>query len=157
VSMTSDIQEIAQMIWETLFTLRLDPGGDRDPVDPSGVTSFVHIDGAWNGVVMVQCPLVLAEALAAAMFGAPREGGVDKIETADLRDALGEIANIVGGNVKALLPSPCHLSLAAVAIGSDYDLSIRGATEVTRVPFSCVGHAFVITVLEGRREPEPVG
>jgi chemotaxis protein CheX len=155
--MTTDIQEIAQMIWETLFTLRLGAGGDGDPVGPSGVTSFVHIDGAWNGVVMVQCPMVLGEALAAAMFGSPREGGLAKVETADLRDALGELANIVGGNVKALLPSPSHLSLAAVAIGSDYDLSIRGAIEITTVPFTCVGHPFVITVLEGRREPELVG
>jgi chemotaxis phosphatase CheX-like protein len=47
--------------------------------------------------VRVEVPGRLAHTLAARMFG------TDEPETADLLDAVGELGNIAGGNVKALL------------------------------------------------------
>ena len=151
MSMRSDIQEIVEMIWTTLFDLPLEmtdaPGPDGGPA----VTSFVHIDGAWRGVVMLQCPMALAVTLASSMFeGVHPVHGVPapKVHEAEVRDALGEIANMVAGNVKALLPEPCSMSLPAVALGSDDTISVPGTTPVTSVPFSCDGHLFVITLLQ---------
>jgi len=43
----------------------------------------------------------------------PRED----VATADVRDALGEIANVIGGNVKGLLPEHPALSLPVVVFG----------------------------------------
>jgi len=37
----------------------------------------------------------------------------------DLSDVLGELANIVGGNVKAMLPPGCQLSLPQVVLAPD--------------------------------------
>ena len=34
-----------------------------------------------------------------------------------MRDAVGELANMVGGNIKALMPGSCQLSLPTVAEG----------------------------------------
>lgn len=138
----ADLEKIVTTIWGTLFELPLNrvvTGTDGD----STVTSFVHIDGAWHGAVMLQCPMALASLLTSTMFQSGDSPGAD-----DVRDALGEIANMVAGNVKALLPEPCAISLPAVALGSDYQVSVVGATPVATVAFTCLDHSLVVTVLE---------
>jgi chemotaxis protein CheX len=146
--MDSDIEEIAMMIWETLFELPLETSDAPDLTGASTVTSFVHIDGAWRGVVMLQCPMALATGLTSAMFDGGTAGSADEVDEADVRDALGEIANMIAGNVKALLPEPCTISLPAVALGNDHTVSVPGTAVVSTVPFTCDGHPFVITLLE---------
>ena len=145
------------MIWATLFDLPLEGAVDHELGGGPTVTSFVHIDGAWQGVVMLQCPMALAVTLTSSMF----DGNVSsdnappqEVPEADVRDALGEIANMVAGNVKALLPEPCHISLPAVALGSDDTVSVPGTTPVASAPFTCDGHWIVITLLERRDAPK---
>jgi hypothetical protein len=65
----------------------------------------------------------------------------------------GELTNITGGNLKALLPEPCYLSLPAVADGSDYGLWILDSRLRTQLTFNCHDHPFQVTVLE-RDEPQ---
>jgi len=40
----------------------------------------------------------------------------------DVRDALGELANMLAGNLKSVLPSGVVLSMPSVIEGSDYSL-----------------------------------
>ncbi len=135
------------MIWETVFNRELTRAGSaRDIGDPS-VTSIVHLDGAWHGAVMLQCPLTLAEDLAAAMFDNAASTTFDEVI-----DALGEITNMVAGNLKPLLPQPCAISLPAVARGSDYEIEVVGATVIARVAFTCAGSPMVVTLLQGTRQ-----
>lgn len=44
----------------------------------------------------------------------------DAVGTEDVRDALGEIANVIGGNVKGLLPDHTALSLPVVSFGDPH-------------------------------------
>ena len=146
-----DIQEITGMIWESLIDLPLERVGDAQPDDGPGVTGFVSIDGAWNGAVLVRCPIGLATTLTAAMFQSATAPTFE-----DVSDALGELTNMVAGNVKALLPSPCSLSLPAVALGTDYALSVLGTTSVAEVSFTCDGHSLMVTLLQ-RSSDKPAG
>jgi len=60
------------------------------------------------------------------------------------------LANMVGGNVKALLPEPCRISLPAVADGMDYRLSVPGARPVTAVTWTCGGEPLMVRLLKRR-------
>ncbi len=142
-----DIEEITGMIWQSLFDLPLERVSDAQPEGEPAVTGFISIDGAWSGAVMVRCPITLATTLTASMFQAASAPTFD-----DVRDALGELTNMVAGNVKALLPSPCNLSLPAVALGTDYALSVLGTTTVACLSFICDGHPLLVTLLE--RSPD---
>jgi len=62
--------------------------------------------------VVVRCSAAAARNAAAALLGVE----LDDVTTEDVTDALGELANIIGGNVKSLLPEPCALSLPHVLI-----------------------------------------
>lgn len=142
----SDISEIAQSIWETLFVLPLEPVPAADgflPEDVPLMTGCVQIDGAWNGAVMLQCPEPLAARLAVELFK-PESA----ISPEEVQDTVGELTNMLAGNIKALLPQPSRISLPAVALGGDYDLRVIGTRVVTAVTFVCAGSPVVVTLMQ---------
>jgi chemotaxis protein CheX len=67
----------------------------------------------------------------------------------EVRDALGELTNVIGGNVKALFPGPSRISLPTVAVGSDYEVGVVDTTAVTSVSFTCDGHPMLVTLFQG--------
>jgi chemotaxis protein CheX len=143
ITIGADIEGITRTIWATLFDLPLELGDAAGLGAESSVTSCVQIDGEWHGALVLKCPMALAQTLTAQMFQTESAPDLD-----DVRDALGELANVVGGNVKALLPAPSQISLPAVAIGSDYELSVIGTSKVASVSFRCDGHPLIVTLLQ---------
>jgi chemotaxis protein CheX len=145
------IEEISEAIWSTLCDLPLTradgpgPAGGAATGDAgaSTVSSLVHIEGTWQGAVLVQLPLSLATALTAAMLQ-----GEDEPDADEVRDAIGEVANMLAGNLKALLPQPSRISLPAVVFGRDYRLSLVGTTTVAQVTFTSGGAPVVVSLFE---------
>ena len=141
-----ELTEITERVWASLVESPLIPRqpGQPSPAGGRTVTGCVQITGAWEGAVTVHCSAELARRLTAAMFM------VDPADTTpeEVTDALGELANMVGGNVKALLPEPCRLSLPAVADGMDYRLSVPGARPLTAVTWTCEGEPMMVRLLE---------
>jgi chemotaxis protein CheX len=78
----------------------------EDP-GPLSVVASISMTGAWDGHVVVGMSESAAHAVAAAMLALELEDVTD----ADVLDAAGELVNVVGGQVKSLLPQPCQLSL----------------------------------------------
>ena len=148
----ADIEEITAMIWTSLFDLPLTRVDEAEIDGSSLVTGMVSIDGAWNGAVMVRCSSELATTLTATMF---QSDGVPEFD--DVADALGELTNMVAGNVKSLLPAPCNLSLPAVAMGSDYALNVLGSTPLSTVAFTCDGHLVQVTLVQRSTDTETSG
>jgi chemotaxis protein CheX len=66
----------------------------------------------------------------------------------DVRDVMGELANMVAGNLKCLLPRGTGLSLPSVVEGSDYTLRVCGVHAVERMVFSSATGLFRITLIE---------
>ncbi|HYH48768.1 MAG TPA: chemotaxis protein CheX [Acidimicrobiia bacterium] len=156
-----ELTEITERAWASLVEAPLLP---RQPGQPGAIqsgsgaaartfTGCVQITGAWEGAVTVHCSEELAKVLTAAMFM------VDAQDTTpeEVTDALGELANMVGGNVKALLPEPCRISLPAVADGMDYRLSVPGARPVTAVTWTCNGEPLMVRLLERRTVDSSAG
>lgn len=80
--------------------------------EEKALTAAVAIDGAWRGTVMVEYSPRIASQIAAAMFGDNR------VSSEDVKDAIGEVAQIVSGNLKAFVAhrtgAECRLSLPVV-------------------------------------------
>lgn len=83
---------------------------EEEPVLCASVT----IEGAFEGRLVVRCTEVTARRLAAGMF----DEAPDALPHADVADAMGEVANQVGGVVKTLVPSPSSLGLPTVVAAS---------------------------------------
>lgn len=105
------LRRVAEEVWASMLGMSLT--GEPEPPPAPGsptVTGTIEIGGAWEGKVDVRCSEALARRAAAAMFGMAPED----VTEAEIADALGEIANMAGGNLKALLPSGSKLSLPHV-------------------------------------------
>jgi chemotaxis protein CheX len=145
----AEIEDIVRTIWSTLVDIPIDVGGQALPTDESTVTSIVHIDGAWHGAVLLQCPMTLAKLMTNAMFQAEGEPTIEEVG-----DALGELTNMVAGNVKALLPETCAISLPTVALGTNYEINVVGTEPVAVVPFTCDDNPMVVTLVQRAGDSE---
>ena len=105
VEVVPNVDDLAEMV-EQVWSSYLDPEGVDplirvyDPVDSAEVHSSVSITGSWHGHIVYASSQAAAR-LAAAAFMAMEP---DEVSQEDISDVLGELANIVGGNVKAMLP-----------------------------------------------------
>jgi chemotaxis protein CheX len=152
-SLRQHIEAIAAMVLETTAGVALVPAAGEIPRDRPALTGCVHIDGAWNGAALVECELPLARRLTAALFARePADLALDEV-----RDALGEITNMVGGNLKALLPSPSRLSLPTVVEGADYAVTVPGTAPAAVASFRVGEQIVVVRVLEAVDVPVRVG
>lgn len=71
------------------------------------VASTVELTGAFEGHVTVAVTEKAAAAAAASMLG----GTEAELSPADVADAVGEMANVIGGNLKGVVEGPCELGL----------------------------------------------
>ena len=92
--------------------------------------------------MVVRCSAAAARNAAAALLGVE----LDDVTTEDVTDALGELANIIGGNVKSLLPEPCALSLPHVLIHGES--GYPHVVEVCRLSGTWREESVTISVLE---------
>jgi len=140
----ADLLTIAEQVWTSY--LDVDGMSPLVPVPaekPSlDVSASVSMTGAWRGHVVVRCSAAAARNAAAALLGVE----LDDVTTEDVTDALGELANIIGGNVKSLLPEPCALSLPHVLIHGES--GYPHVVEVCRLSGTWREESVTISVLE---------
>ncbi|NHC16057.1 chemotaxis protein CheX [Motilibacter deserti] len=108
---------------------------------PAQVTASVSIAGEWDGVVVVSLSAKTAQDVGSALL----QLDAADLEPGDVDDAVGELVNIVGGNVKSVLPGPSSLSLPVVAHGTAHVAS-RGAEIVAQAALEWLGEHVEITV-----------
>lgn len=143
----TDVEGVTHAIWQALFGLPLTCGRSQSLPSEPAVTGLVHIDGAWTGALVVKCPLDLAQQLTAIMFGAGETSVAGDPSEDDVRDAIGEVANMLAGNVKALIVEPCSISLPAVAFGSGVHVSVPRSELQASAAFLCGGRPLEVTLL----------
>ncbi|HKS99691.1 MAG TPA: chemotaxis protein CheX [Rugosimonospora sp.] len=129
-----DLGEIAEQVWSSY----LDPDGlspllpfvsdehEKTRSQGESLCASVSITGAWHGHVVVSCSAQAAKHAAAALLAMD----VPEVTQQDTVDALGELANIVGGNVKSTLPPVCAISLPHVISGIGVDSHWPAAVQV---------------------------
>ncbi|MDR7280456.1 chemotaxis protein CheX [Catenuloplanes atrovinosus] len=143
-----DLQEIVEQVWSSY----LDPEGIEplipvyDDIDAmkTDMHASVSITGTWHGHVVVACNEPAAKNCSAAFLAME----VEEVGEADMMDVLGELANIVGGNVKSMLPPGCFVSLPTVVTGEAPHYP--SAEPVCQLAGHWMGDPFVITMWQSR-------
>jgi chemotaxis protein CheX len=119
-----DLRSIMDDCWST-FLSNVEP---LEPVAPSELpvhwTAAITVSGGWQALVLMQFSETAAHEIARRMLGL----GADEVPVLDdLTDSLGELVNVIGGNVKSLMPGPSQLSLPLVAQGT---VAVPGRSEL---------------------------
>jgi len=139
-----EIAQVASTVWESVLGLNLVRRAEASPLPERSVSGSVQYSGAWEGAITIEISAEFARRAAATMFGVDP----DVATVADTQDAIGELANMTGGNVKSLLPEPCRLSLPIVVEGSDLSTRLVGGQLVTCVAFDCNGSMLVVRLIK---------
>jgi chemotaxis protein CheX len=102
---------------------------------------IIALAGAFSGVVSVHLSESVVRGAASQMFQAPA-GAVDADE---MRDAVAELTNMVGGNVKCLVPQPTQLGLPEVLTRAEAEGRLCPTVEEARLGFASPdGRLFVM-------------
>ncbi len=101
---------------------------------PCQVSAMIGLSGDFNGMLSIHCPQPVGLAIAGAMLGMDLE----EID-ADVKDALGEIANMLAGGIKeAFIDENIAVDIAIPTAISGKSFKISSPTESNRViiPFN---------------------
>lgn len=141
-----DLAGLAGAIWISIVGQEAGPSyvSAEELATQRTVTACVHISGGWHGSVSMVLPAGLAEQVASLMFDVPAA----ELTAEEVLDAVGELANIAGGNVKGLIDEPSELSLPVVADGSSYTLAMPGSVVTASVVLDHEGIPFALQIHE---------
>ena len=132
-------------VLKTMFSLDAKPGTPmlKHPHQPSAdISAIIGFSGEAQGAIAMSFPSATALKIVSAMLGTP----MTKLD-ADVSDAIGEIVNIVAGNVKTAIPElKLFISLPQVVIGEGHSLSGQTSIPTIVVPFTTPMGDFAIEV-----------
>jgi chemotaxis protein CheX len=139
-----DLRQIVESVFDAMLGLAV--SADDTPWFPSGdrLSSAVQLAGHWNGAVLLECDKGEACRLAGRFLSMDPPDAVDD----DVRDVFGELANMIGGNMKCVMTPGISISMPSVVDGIEYSLRVCGAEVRDRLSFQSVEGPFWVTILE---------
>jgi len=138
-----EISQFVNDIWSTFLSVKVST--TSKPFKPKGqgntLAGCVQITGEWQGSVTLYAPKEIGRKIAATMYSLDEAA----VENQQIQDVVGEITNILAGNIKSILPAPCSISLPSVAV-TDFNLHHPGSEMLSAVNFDCEGLPFLVVM-----------
>jgi chemotaxis protein CheX len=144
----SEIVKGTQDVFSTMLMVELESediiATNRDQIQ-SNLTSMIGLGGGIRGVLAIHCPATVAKAITSGFLGME----VEELDD-DVKDAIGEIANMVAGNLKvafATIDVKIELAIPTTIVGESFN--VCGATRAQRiiVPLKMTGERFWIELM----------
>lgn len=146
-AITTNIVDITKKVFSTM--VMMDVVEELPLTEPvthfkATVTSMVGLAGTYSGLVSIHSPLTLSLRIASGMLG------MEVAELCeDVNDAMGEIANMLGGDIKHMLSKggmDINLSIPTVIYGEEYSLDFASDKRSLIIPFTCGEERFLVAI-----------
>lgn len=115
----TEIRQIVSETFQVMLGTEVCATSDATLPEREGITASVAFRGAWEGTLAFECGRLGAAQFAQRLL----QCGQDDQSNEDISDAVGELANIIAGNLKPVLPAELTLGTPYVVHGDSY----RGA------------------------------
>jgi chemotaxis protein CheX len=132
---------IVGFVWETFTQRSLEHRDDHVEVD--GLSATISIGGPWTATLEV----TMSSALAARFAGALLACDPATLTQDDIDDAIGELANVVGGNVKGMLEDGSVATLSLPVVSRSVP-SVTGGHLTVNCTFDADGEPMVWSIFE---------
>ena len=154
-----DVQELGSRlshgtrdVFSTMLGVELTAEGIRESCTPplsAEVTALLGIGGALQGTVFVHCSRDQAQIFTARLLGSETPESHTEVE---ILDAVGEIANMVAGNLKRSFPQPAPFELSVPTVAQPPTrIRVKARRSVVVQLGSPYGSFHAEVVLEARR------
>jgi chemotaxis protein CheX len=140
----SDLTQIVESVFQTMLHLEVAQVDVIWEPAPDVITGAIYFAGTWKGAVLLECTRPQAYELTHRLMGIDTPANIND----DVRDAMGEMANMLAGNLKSVLPHGIDLSMPSVVEGADYTLRVCGGSLIDRMPFSSELGVIWVTLIE---------
>jgi len=123
-----EIYQVTRQVWVPMlsFDLKLNGSNPMAATDEHSYACTISLNGDWKGGVVLLFHDKLAKAAAQHIFGIED----DELASEDIRDAVGELTNQVGGLVKSKLAPQSLLSLPTIAEGMNLMVDIPNCKQI---------------------------
>lgn len=145
-------------LFDTMLSLEVDLS-DREPfqnTDDFRVMGAVDFAGGVHGSIQFQVSKTFGRMITAGMLGQE----LDEVQDIDtVKDVIGEMTNILGGNLKAAFCDTglaCQISTPSLTVGLDFNIEILNMDRYERFAFKLNDHDIVVEVCVKIDEPDPV-
>jgi chemotaxis protein CheX len=153
------VRDAAHSVFETMLGVTLkdcEPTReDNAPVHSEGVVALVGLAGDWAGTGAFRCSAGMAKKVSGLML-MQEFASVDQ----DVLDAVGEITNMILGNVKTTFEEtlgPMGLSIPTVIYGRNFITRSVGRCEWSVIPFELDGDSLEIQISLAKSTPRSMG
>ncbi len=139
------IIDSTQEIFSSMIFLEVTPGDPfkrQDEPLTNSISGIIGLAGTMKGSLAIHLTNDAALAVTTAFLGMD----VEEIDE-DVKDAIGELANMLGGSLKSVLDpsgSDIKLSMPSTVYGEEYSIDCLDEAESVAVPFSFDGHTFIV-------------
>jgi chemotaxis protein CheX len=144
-----DVEQIVETVFSTMTGIELEKTGVPCTVPAGLMTAAVYLAGGWEGAVLVHCFPQQACDFASSFLGLPPSPAV----TDNVRDVLGELANMIAGNLKCILCPGIKLSVPSVVDGDGCSLRVCRGHTIFQSRFGTAKGPFWLTVIQGPEIP----
>jgi chemotaxis protein CheX len=141
----AEIEHVVENVFATAMGIEVRPTDAQFKAEKDQISAAVYLSGDWDGAMLLHCSPRQARLFTGRFTSSePPESVNDEV-----RDVLGEVANMIAGSLKSGLFKGVKVSLPSVVEGSTYSLSVRGKNLMTdRRAFSYLGAPFWVTLIE---------
>lgn len=145
--MARHVIDATKEVFSTMIMMELE---DSFPLQESvntfqcSISGMVGMAGTYTGILAIHCPQKFALKITSNMLGMD----VEEVGE-DVNDALGEIANMLGGYVKMVLSKggmDINLSIPTVISGEEYTINAMSESDCVVVPFTHEQERFLVSL-----------
>jgi chemotaxis protein CheX len=141
---TEVVSELVELAWQSFFGSQLVPI-EPDPVVTDDVTcASISIGGPWNATLLLHCARPLVRRGAAEMLGIE----LVELTDTDVHDIMGELANIIGGNLKGVVSDGDAVWTLSLPVVSNSMQTVPGSKLAAHVAFLSDGESIGCQVFE---------
>jgi chemotaxis protein CheX len=141
-----DLETVVASVFATMMGLEVQPWSEPYPGSPGMLTAAVYLTGEWEGAACVHAEPLQACAFAGRFLGVSTPQSISD----DVRDVMGELANMIAGNLKCTIAPGIRVSVPSVTDGSEYSLRVCGTRVVCRTGFRTEAGPCWISLIEVR-------
>ena len=139
------IIDSTQEIFSSMIMMDAAPGEPfmrKHEVMKHSISGLIGLAGATKGMLAIHLSTQTALLITEAFLGM----AVDEIND-DVCDAIGELANMVAGNIKSALDpkgTDIKLSMPSAVYGEEYSVDCLADAQSIAVPFTVEGNSFLV-------------
>ncbi|MBK7722262.1 MAG: chemotaxis protein CheX [Austwickia sp.] len=139
---SEDVAQIVTEVWTSMLGLEAERLESPGKIEGKAIAGSVGVSGGMEAQISLEMSEEAAMKFAGLMFGLEP----DAVSDDDVADSVGELTNMVGGNIKSLIADSGMLSLPVVAQGRVPTLRVVGGQVLLQDTYLADGNLILVTV-----------